>query len=118
MSDKNEVERLKRLREKQLSARDPNAYERKVQGEIARKANTARKKQNFWKDSAKGLSRTLWGAAIGAVLGLIVLLVLGILMPGDLGGMLGIVAILILAVIGALIGGSFEWREEMRRTIK
>lgn len=118
MSEKEEIERLKRLQERQLRARDPIAYERKVQGQIASKARKVRNKENFWKDSAHGLSRTLWGAAIGVILGLIVLLLLGILLPGDLGGLFGILAIIALAVVGALIGGAFEWREEMRRTMK
>lgn len=118
MSDQNEVERLKKLRDRQLSARDPNVYERKVQGQIARKAGDVRRKQNFWKDSAKGLPKAFWGGVTGAVLGLIVLLVLGVFLPANQAGLFGILAMIILIILGVAFGGSFDWRDKVRDSLK
>jgi Flp pilus assembly protein TadB len=118
MSDQKEIERLKKLRERQLSARDPGVYERKVQGQIARKAHKVRSKQNFWKDSAKEAPKALWGFLIGAGLGLIILLILGVMLPPLTAGLFGILAMLLLGILGALLGASFDWRDELKRTLK
>ncbi|TAK12209.1 MAG: hypothetical protein EPO32_09670 [Anaerolineae bacterium] len=118
MSDQKEVERLKKLRDRQLSARDPNVYERKVQGQIARKAGDVRRKQNFWKDSARGLPKAFWGGVVGAGLGLIVLLVLGAFLPAGRAGLFGILAMIILIMLGVVFGASFDWRDNIRDSLK
>ncbi|MBI3158936.1 MAG: hypothetical protein HYZ26_04985 [Chloroflexi bacterium] len=118
MSDQREIERLKKLRDRQIGARDPSVHERKVQGQIARKAQKARSKENFWKDSAKDIPKVLWGGLIGAVLGLIVLLILGLFLPAATAGLFGILAMLLLGVIGAAFGSAFDVRDRIRNSLK
>jgi hypothetical protein len=72
-SERNEMERIRRIRERQLKARDPLAREREWQQNIARR----QKKGNitFW-DVLGNIPAKWWGMILGALVGFLLALVL------------------------------------------
>ena len=112
MSNQNdEIERLKRLRERQIRLRDPTAQGREVQ----RKVSARYKKEKL---TVGGVIRDIPGKWMGTILGAIIGLIMG----------LGIVLllqseafwieyvpyffVLVGAVMGRGVGAAIDWREE------
>jgi uncharacterized membrane protein len=119
MSDRNdEVERLMRLREKQIRARDPKAKDRKVQARVAARRRKLHKTNDSFlymiKDMLGDMPYKFWGAIIGAVLGTVISIVLAMVLDDIvMVGMLGLVATLVLILVGVVFGHSFDWRAEV-----
>jgi hypothetical protein len=110
-SDK-ELERLKRLREQQLAARDPGKKQREVQRHVTAQYR-ARKKVTvgeLWGD----VSHKIRGIIIGLFLGLIAWILLAIFVDSNWVDVAGILAVVIFPIFGILIGSSLDWRDEMR----
>ncbi len=113
-----EQERLRRLRDKQIRARDPQVKERKVGRQVAAQQRKKRKNESFIRDSAGAVSHKVRGAFLGALLGLLVMLLLPMVMEGRMADILGIVAFPFLIALGVLIGASFDWRDDIRDHIE
>ena len=75
MSQQDELERLKKLRDSQIRTRDPTTKEKKMQGQIATKYRRTRSKENFFKDSWKGLDNIWKGLIYGAILGVVTMVI-------------------------------------------
>lgn len=73
MSDRDEIERIRRIRERQLAARDPTAAERRAQKQLA--SRYAHKKITLL-DVVQNIPAKWWGMIIGGLLGFILALVL------------------------------------------
>ena len=113
-----EQERLRRLRDQQIRARDPLVKERKVGKQVAAQQRKKRENEKFIRDAASGVSHKIRGAFLGALLGLLVMLVLPMVMEGRMADIIGIAAFPFLIALGLLIGASFDWRDEIRDHIK
>ena len=120
MNDKNEQERLKRLRERQLTDRDPHAKQRKVERKV-----TARR-QKIYKSSKAvtpwqmftELPHKVHGGVVCFLLGLLVLLLLPLFMDAPWAQVIAWVAPVALVLVGVLYGESFDWRDEIRDHLK
>jgi hypothetical protein len=124
MSKQNEeLERLIRLRERQIQARDPKAKERKIQAKVTARRRKLRSRntsfQYMIQDMLRDMSYKFWGIIIGAVLGTIVSIVLALLLEDIvMVAVLGLVITLILILVGFIFGHSFDWRAEVTDEFK
>ena len=112
MSDDDEVERLKRLREKQVKGRDPRKMDQKLHSEISRKIKKSQKVtagQVIDEMPAKWLYMI-----VGFVIGLILGLLLIALFPGALWAQLvALVVLLFLTLTGRVAGMAEDWRKKL-----
>ena len=72
-SERDEIERIRRIRERQLRARDPMAREREWQQNIARRQQKG--DITFW-DVLANIPAKWWGMILGALVGFVLALVL------------------------------------------
>ena len=118
MSQQDEIERIKRIRDAQIQARDPTVKQRQVQGKIATKYHRTKSQEHFVRD-AWGKFENIWkGLILGAFLGVLVMVFLPQFLPGQLGLLLGVSAIPLLMALGALFGAAFDWRDKIQDHIK
>jgi uncharacterized membrane protein len=107
-----EGDRLRRLREKQIRARDPLAKQRRVEGAVARRRRASVKRFSLG-ELRKIPHKWMWMTA-GLVVGVIVLIVLPSLWGNKYADIVGLVAILLLAVVGYFFGQALDARDELR----
>jgi len=108
-----ELERLKRLRQKQLQARDPLAKQRKIERKVAARRRGTREKVTF-KSMITDVPYRWRGAILGAVLGIVVSVVLPSLVDASWVEWIGLLAVLALALLGFMFGRAFDSRDELR----
>jgi hypothetical protein len=124
MSHQNdELERLKRLRERQIQARDPKAKDRKVQARVTTRRRKLEKKnvsfQTMMRDVLGDMPYKLWGALIGVVLGTVIAIVLALFLEDIvMVTVIGLAATVVLAMVGVILGHSFDWRAEVEDEFK
>ncbi len=106
-----ERERLERLREKQIHARDPQAKVRRVEAKVA-----ARRRRTVKRFSVGMLAEVphkyVW-ALFGGVLGVLVIIVLPVLWADGRAYLVGIVALLFLVALGYVFGRALDARDEL-----
>jgi hypothetical protein len=111
-SDKSELERLKRIRDRQLSARDPGKKERKLQQTITHKHRRASQPFSMGRMWAEVPKR--WtGAFIGSALGVIAVIVLPLFMDPTHGTLLGFGLLGFMALMGFLVGRARDARDDI-----
>jgi uncharacterized membrane protein YraQ (UPF0718 family) len=111
-----EVERLKRLRDQQLKARDPHKKQQKLQHGISERYKKSREPFSLikiWQEVEKK-----WrGLLIGGFLGFIVMVFLPNFIESAWAGLIGVGAILFLMLIGFAIGQAADARDELHDLI-
>ena len=113
MSNQNdELERLMRLRDRQLSARDPGAKEREIQRKVAARRRRA-KKQITFQEMLTDVSKKWQGIIIGAIVGMVISIVLTLTVEASWTGLAGLLAVLGLAILGFFFGQAFDVRDEL-----
>jgi len=109
-----EQERLKRLRDRQLTDRDPLVKQRDFQRTSAQKERRARKPYSLakmWSDIPH-----IWkGFFYGIVLGTVVFIVLPVFWISPWAMPCSASTIVIFAILGVIIGRAFDTRDEIRR---
>jgi uncharacterized membrane protein YraQ (UPF0718 family) len=118
LKDPDELERLQKLRQSQLDARNPQTKEQKMQRQIATKYKRTRSGQNFFRDSWKGLDKIWKGLIYGTLIGVVIMAILPFFISGMMGVLLGFAAIPLMMALGAMLGGSLDWRDSMRDHMK
>jgi hypothetical protein len=111
-----EVDRLRRIRDQQLRARDPLIKQRKLDHTIATKHRRARTGFSFGKMWHE-IPHKWRGAFLGGVLGLIALIVVPGLIPESWGMCLGVAAFPFAALIGFMIGRYEDAKEDVQDLI-
>ena len=112
-----EQERLKRLREKQLQARDPLVKQRKFQHSSSVKEKRMRKTFSMskaWKD----IPHIIKAPFYGLILGVIVIFILPIFWDSPYAIYAAAGATLIFIIFGAILGNSLDLRDEIKNNIK
>ena len=112
MPDPKEAERLRRLREQQLRARDPHTKQRKTQRTITRKYRA--RKQVTFKEMLGDIPHKWRGLFIGFVLGLIIWIVLSSLFQELWADLAGLLVTAFFCVMGIFIGSGFDTRDKLR----
>lgn len=110
MSDQNEIERIKRIRERQLRTRDPKAYDRKIMKKVS--TGHRKKSQLTFRDVLKDIPGGWWGMLFGAFFGIVVAVPVSTVMEVSWAEYLGIVIVFACIVIGRVLGAVLDWRKE------
>ena len=122
MSDKDkELERLTRLREQQIRARDPHAKERELHGRLTAQRRRHRKPvtlQGTLREILTDIPGKWQGAIIGGTLGLVLSIVLTVGVEAYWVALVGLAITIVLVVMGYFLGTSFDWRDELRDEMK
>ena len=109
-----EQERLKRLRDRQLSDRDPLVKQRNFQRASAQKERRARKPYSLakmWSD----IPHVWKGFFYGIVLGTIIFIVVPMFWISPWALPCSASTIVIFAILGVIIGRAFDTRDELQR---
>ncbi|MGD2253961.1 MAG: hypothetical protein PVF70_13685 [Anaerolineales bacterium] len=115
-SDRDEIERLKRIRDEQLRARDPRTKQRKIQRRVAAKRR-ATKATTFGKALAE-IPRRWKGLIVGAAIGLVLWIVLPSFIDPPWGEVAGLASVFVLAFFGFLVGRAIDLRDDIRDLIE
>lgn len=118
ISNQDELDRIKAIRKRQIAARDPSKKRTPYPKRIATKYKRVRSKENFFIDGWKDLAKAWKGFLLGGFIGLIILLILPSFLPGPTGTLLGFASIIVCMVVGVALGGSFDWRDNIRDNLK
>lgn len=113
-----EQERLKRLRDKQLNARDPLVKQRQFQHSSSVKEKRMRKPFSFKKALAEDIPHVIKMPFYGLLLGILVLLILPNLWISTWAVIVSAGLTLGFIVFGVVMGNSLDLRDEIRRHIK
>ena len=114
MSKRNkELERLERLRQQQLQARDPLAKQRKIERKVVARRRGSKEKVSF-KSMITDVPYRWRGAILGAVLGIVISIVLPNLVEGSWAEWIGLLAVVVLALLGFMFGRAIDLRDELR----
>ena len=112
MSNRNdEIERIQRIRERQIKARDPRAHYRKHQQKIRKRY----KEETFsFQDLLKSIPTKWWGMIIGGMIGLIFAIVLNKAIETEASWMEYVWYVIVLfgIVLGRGVGAAVDWSEE------
>jgi uncharacterized membrane protein len=111
--DDTDAERFRRIRDRQLAARDPLTKQRRLDHTIATKHRRHQRGFSFgemWSD----LPFKVKYALLGGVIGLAVLLGLPFLAPGFWGTCIGLAALPFAAMVGFLVGRHEDSKAEVR----
>ena len=111
MSDRDsEIERIRRIRDRQLSARDPGKRERKFQQKISGR----HRKQLTFGEALRDLSGKVWGMIIGAIIGLVFAVVLNLAIETETSWVqwVGYITVFAGVAIGRVLGAALDWRDE------
>ncbi len=112
MSDQNEQERLRRIRDRQIQLRDPKIKDRKVQRGVAKKHRDSVEPfsiTKIWTD----LPKIIRGTVIGMLVGLAILFVLPYIFQGVWVDYAGFAAVFILAFLGMIFGQALDARDRL-----
>jgi len=108
-----ERERLIRLRQRQLQARDPRATDKRVIRTTTRRQRKRVKRVTLG-EMVRGIPHKWRGFIIGALIGMVLSILLPLFMEGVLIEVVGILAIVILAGMGLAVGQALDVRDELR----
>lgn len=114
MSSKNtEIERLTRLRQQQIKARDPHAKQREIGRRVAARRRRIKSQDSFW-SIVTDVPHKWQGIILGAFVGMVISIVLSLLVQASWVDAIGLGAIIALSVVGFFFGQAFDVRDELR----
>jgi uncharacterized protein YacL len=116
MPTSQEQERLRRLRERQLTDRDPLDKQRKHQRTSAVRTRKAMNSFSF-KESLSSIPYVWRGAFLGLILGLAVILILPSLWDSPYASLIGVAATIILMIFGVMTGNALDLRENIKKDL-
>ena len=108
-----ERERIRRIRERQIQARDPRASYRKTQRAVARRSRRRYKRLTV-REIFTDIPHKWKGFFFGVMLGALFLILIPVLWENVWAEIIGFASIPILALIGFAFGQAFELRDELR----
>jgi hypothetical protein len=113
-----EQQRLKRLRESQLTDRDPHVKQRQFQRIAAQKERKARKKRYTLGEAWRTIPNIYRSPFIGLLLGLVVLLILPSLWDSPWAFWVGLGTTLFFVLIGVFTGRAQDVQENLKDALK
>jgi Flp pilus assembly protein TadB len=116
-NDRSEIERLKKLRERQLSARDPHKKQRKLQQTVTRKYRRAT--EPFSLGRMWDQTPSIWkGILFGMSFGVIAILILPIFMDTALAVTVGIIVLVVATIMGFFVGRAADARDDIQELLR
>jgi ElaB/YqjD/DUF883 family membrane-anchored ribosome-binding protein len=117
MSHQNdEVERLKRIRDRQIGLRDPQTKQQRIQHGIAKRRQKAVKKFST-REVMREIPHKAKGTIIGAVIGILILVLLPMFVESEWTDIIGIMSIVLLSIFGFLFGRALDTRDSLKELI-
>lgn len=113
-----ELERLKRLRERQLADRDPHVKDRQFQRMSAAREKKIGKQSYSLKRMWGDIPHVWKGLFYGLVLGTLVFIVLPFFWTSSWVFPCSLAAIIFFAIFGAVVGNAVDAREEIKRLMR
>ncbi|MFZ5880167.1 MAG: hypothetical protein ACOY0R_12415 [Chloroflexota bacterium] len=114
MPTSQEQERLRRLRERQLTDRDPLVKQRKIQRTTAVRSRKSMQSFSFT-ESLSSIPQVWKGAFIGLLLGLVVIFVLPLLWASPFALLVGIGVTMICMIFGVITGSALDLRDDIKK---
>ncbi len=114
---KAEQERLKRLREQQLTARDPRAEQRRFHQQGARRGRQAFKMPSF-QESWSGIPHIWKNLFFSLIAGLLALVIVPAVWPSSYAFLCVGTGTLFLLILGLIVGRAMDSRDEIRHLLK
>jgi uncharacterized protein YacL len=111
-----EVERLKRIRDRQIGLRDPQTKQQRIQHGIATRRKKAVRKFST-REVMREIPHKARGTLIGAVVGILILIVLPMFVDSQWTDVIGIMSIVFLSVFGFLLGRALDARDSLKELI-
>ena len=116
-----EVERVMRIRDHQIAARNPHAKRDRLNKEVVRRRRN--KVGQFSQGGMIGemfttMSHKVRGVIYGLVLGTIASVVLTLMVTDSWGPIVGLALFFLFPLIGVVLGASFDWRDSLRDEMK
>ena len=106
-----EIERIQRIRDQQIRARDPRARASKTQQKISAR----RREDRFsFQDILRSIPAKWWGMIIGGMIGLVVAVVLSKAIETEASWVEYVAYVIVLAgiVLGRGVGMAMDWSED------
>lgn len=116
MPTSQEQERLRRLRERQLTDRDPLVKQRKVQRTTAVRTRKAMRSFSF-KESLSAIPQVWKGAFVGLLLGLLVIFILPLLWASPFALLVGIGVTMVCMIFGVITGNALDLRDNIKKDL-
>ena len=110
----NELERLKRLRDRQLNDRDPQVKQKQIQRVITKRERRAQSKRVTLGEAWREVPHVYRSPLIGLVIGTIITFVLPEIWHSPWAVWVGLIAIVLLALLGIPIGQALDLRDDLR----
>jgi ElaB/YqjD/DUF883 family membrane-anchored ribosome-binding protein len=112
----NEAERLKRIRDRQINLRDPQTKQQRIQHGIASRRQKAVRKFST-REVMREIPHKAKGTLIGAVVGILIMVVLPMFVESQWTDVIGIMSIVFLSVLGFLFGRALDARDSLKELI-
>ncbi len=110
-SQNDEIERIKRIRERQLQLRDPKAKDRQIQSRVASRYEKEKVTVN---SVIRDIPGKWIGMFLGAIIGFILAIAINLLVDFPAAWMEYLVyfIVLVCVVMGRGLGAAMDWRDE------
>ena len=116
-ADKSELERLRRIRQQQLAARDPRKKQDKLQQTITHKHRS--RSQSFSIGTMWAEVPNRWkGDFFGSIFGVIAILVLPLVTDAEWASTVGFVILFFMVLMGFLVGRSKDAQDDLRKLVR
>ena len=112
-SQQEEKERIRRIRERQIQARDPRAGYKKTQRAVTKRGRKSYKRITLW-EMFTDIPKKWKGLIIGIMIGAFISVLLPMLWSSEWAFLIGVATIPILAILGLALGQAFDVRDELR----
>lgn len=116
INPESDVERFKRIRDRQLKARDPQTRERQIQHDISIRQRKSRQSFSFRK-MLTDVPRAWSGLILGVFLGLLASIILPLFISAAWVNLLGLGITFFLAILGLAVGHALEGKRELEDLI-
>ncbi len=110
----NELERLKRLRDRQLADRDPSEKKKQFQTTYLRKESKVRSQRYTLGEAWRTIPHVYRSPLISLLIGLCILIILPLLWQSTWAFWVGVIATLFLIIRGVVIGQALDLRDNLR----
>jgi F0F1-type ATP synthase assembly protein I len=113
MSREDEVERIRRIRDRQIQARDPQIKQNKLQKNISKRRRSRVESFDITR-LFTDLPKLITGTLIGLLIGLLVLVILPYIVKTDWVDYLSIGILVVTTFMGAAFGRAIDARDNLR----
>jgi hypothetical protein len=110
----NEQERLKRLRDRQLTDRDPLVKQKKIQRTITQRERKAQGKRETLGEAWRVVPHVYRSPLTGLLIGVCITILLPYVWDSRWAVWIGVIATVVMIILGLVIGQSLDLRDDLR----